>query len=738
MTDLIDPTDSVEQQNAKLVQITEALMRKVEQQNDQPGLAYAQFERAAMLEAQVRQRTNDLERTLELLHETNARLGIANRAAEAARSNLAEAVESINEGFALFDQHDRLVMSNSRFCRDLLDVAENIEPGLSFHHYVQLVSQSIYLALPDDESQAQWREKRMLRHRDKRVIFNVRLTRDRWLQVGEHRTASGGTVILQTDVSDIMRAEREKRDRLMDRQAQMVRATLDHLNQGVCIFGTDLRLVGWNAGMEALLDRPIDGGLVGIDFAALLRRLDDQIAFSEYFGSDHLLAWANRTRRPRQPITFEVTRGRNQTLSVFAQEMPDKGFVISFTDVTPEREAARALREMNETLERRVHARTMELNEALEEAKRANASKTRFVAAASHDLLQPLSAAKLFVSFLSERSQDALGQDTADKAISALASVENIIEALLDISKLDSGQATMQMQDVSLNEILTSLSSELTPLAQSEGLVLQVMPSSQIVRSDPVFLRRILQNLVTNAIRYTDRGRVLVGVRRDGGQARVEVWDTGPGIAPEDQTTIFQEFKQLGPYMSGSKGLGLGLTIVERACASLGHDLALHSVPGRGSCFSVTAERIAIARQDPPARRPATREARPATSNLVVLLVENDEELSQALTLMIEDWGSHVVHAANGEAALALLDEIDIAPDRVLLDYQLGDGMTGLELLGRLRAEHGTVPTRIITASRRPDIAELCAAAGVDLISKPIHRDSLIGLIDQDCAASAA
>ncbi len=724
---LVDPNDPLEVQNAKLVRIAESLIAKVEKAGDQPGLAYSQFERAALLEAQVRQRTLDLERTLELLHEANSRLGAANAAAEKARSNLAEAVESVHEGFALFDRSDILVMSNSRFCRDLSDIAPCVEPGLRFSEYVELVSRSRCLDLPDGEGRAEWRAGRMARHSDRSTIFNVRLTGDRWLQVGEHRTASAGTVILQTDVSDIMRAERQKRDRMMDAQAQMVRATLDHLNQGVCIFSSDLTLAGWNTRMEDLLDRPIDGHLVGITFDALLRRLDEQIVFSTFFTRDHLVAWARRDR-PRQPITFEVRRGAVGVLSVFAQEMPDRGFVISFTDVTAEREAERALRDMNETLERRVEERTDELGHALEEARRANASKTRFVAAASHDLLQPLSAAKLFVSYLEDRAADPTARSTAAKAVSALASVEEIIEALLDISKLDSGQAGMSLQEVPLGRILTSLQSELTPAAEAEGLTLTVVGSSHVVRSDPVFLRRILQNLVTNAIRYTETGRILVGARLEGDETRIEVHDTGPGIAPGDRAAIFQEFRQLGPSSSGSKGLGLGLTIVERACATLGHRLELRSTPGQGSCFSVTTPRL---RRLPGAAPPAPcGELRPRARDLVVLLVENDPEVAHALILTIEGWGNHVVHAETGEDAIALVAEIDITPDRLLLDYQLGDGMTGVEVLRRLRAVHGDIPARVISASRRQDIVDACRAEDVRLVPKPLDHRQLIGLLD--------
>ena len=728
---LIDPTEPPDAQNARLMRIAEVLMRKVEQAGDQPGLAYAQFERATLLEAQVRQRTLDLERTLDLLHEANARLGVANAAAEAARANMAEAVESVQDGFALFDADDRLVMSNSRFCRELGDIAVRIEPGLRFEDYVRLVSTSIYLDLTDDETPAAWRRGRMARHADESVIFNVRLTRDRWLQVGEHRTANGGTVILQTDVSDIMRAERLKRDRMMDQQAQILRATLDHLNQAICIFDDGLRLVGWNHRMEEILSRPVEGQVLGISFEALLARLDEQIEFSKLFSRDELVAWAQTDGR-RHPINFEVRQAR-QTLQVFAQEMPDRGFVISLSDITAERQAEQALRDMNETLERRVDERTNELGHALEEARRANASKTRFVAAASHDLLQPLSAAKLFVSYLEDRAADETARVTAEKAVSALASVEEIIEALLDISKLDSGQAGMSVQEVPLGRIFTSLRSELTPVAEAKGLRLDIVDSSHVVRSDPVFLRRILQNLMTNAIRYTPRGRILMGARRLGGQTRIEVHDTGPGIAPEDQRSIFQEFRQLGPSASGSKGLGLGLTIVERACAMLGHPLDLRSAPGEGSCFWVSAPRLG---QAGPELKPARNsdELQPATRNLVVLVVENDPEMAGALTLMIESWGSHVVHAETGETALALLDEIDITPDRALIDYQLGSGMTGADVLQALRERHGNVPARVISASRRQDIVDACRAAGVVLVPKPLDRRQIIELLDGETA----
>ncbi len=720
---LINPSDTIERQNAKLLQIAQALMRKVEQKNDQSGISYAQFERAALLEVQVRERTIDLERTLDLLQESNAQLEAANRETATAQDNLSEAIETINEGFALFDKDDRLVLTNSRFCRYLRDVPDKLHEGMPFEDYVTAVSQSRYLALPHGVTPKSWSDIRYDRHREDYVVFNVSLSQDRWLQVSEHRTANGGTVILQTDVTEIIRLERQERDRMRDQQAQILQATLDHLDQGVCIFNHERNLVGWNKRMDRLLELPPQHSAKGLSFLALLDGLESELDFSVGFDAEMLRRWANQGAG-RSPINFEVTRSGNRFLSVFGQEMPDRGFVISFTDVTAERESARALADMNERLERRVQYRTQELGIALSEAQRANASKSRFVAAASHDLLQPLSAAKLFVSSLAEQLDGPDLRQIVDKAESALSSVEDIIEALLDISKLDANHAVFDVKPVRMSAILRPLRDELTPVALSKGLDLRIRDCPLTVHSDPGFLRRIVQNLVSNAIRYTDSGGVLVGVRRIGDRARVEVWDTGCGIAAADQEIVFQEFKRLGKTTSQA-GLGLGLAIVERACKSLDHPLRLRSEPGKGSCFSFD---VPIRQAHEVASKAAGRAAADGTAikkGLVVLLVENDPQLANALIMMIESWEAHVIHAANGEDALQLLSDIQLTPDALVLDYQLGQGLSGIELLHRIRGDLGNVPVRLISADRGADLRQACNDAGITLLTKPIDREKL-------------
>lgn len=721
---LIDPKDPVERQNEKLLRISEALMRRVEQDTDQTGAAYAQFERAAMLEDQVRQRTRDLEYTLDLLNQSNAALARAKHEAEHARKNLANAIEAVQEGFGLFDSNDRLVMWNSRFTLPLHDVQPCLSEGLPFDDYVTAISESRFLQLPNLVTPAQWAEQRLKRHKDLHAIFNVSLIWDRWLQVSEHRTPDGGTVVLQTDVTDIMRLERQERGKLLDSQARMLRATLDHLNQGVCIFDANARLVGWNDRIGEMLTVPVVSLRLGVDFDRLVDLLEPRFV-SDVVSSRGLRDWAHQDR-DRRPLRFEIRAEPDTTLDVFAQEMPDRGFVISFTDVSVERQATRALAEANELLERRVMERTLELEDALVTAERANSSKSRFVAAASHDLLQPLSAAKLYVAAVSESGESGETVQAAEKALSALGSVENIIDALLDISKLDSGAASLDITAVSVRQLLTALRDEFAPMAALKGLDLRVVPTTGSVASDPGFLRRILQNLIANAIRYTTTGRVLVGTRRQGSSLRFEVWDTGPGIAEADQERIFREFERLDRNSSVNEGLGLGLAIVERACDQLRHPLGVQSTVGQGTRFFFSAQRVNGPEEVPILKRSPAARQRLRDSGLIVLLVENDNELRRALSLLIERWGGSVLDASNAEEADALLNDLGILPDALLVDYNLGDGkQDGLSLVRQLRARDAQLPARLMSANRSNELHLLCDTAQVGLMTKPINTEDL-------------
>ena len=722
---IINPNDPIEEQNEKLIKIIESLMTRVERETDASGAAYAQFQRAAVLEDEVRARTKELEQALDLLNESNSRLASANAETEKARSNLTSAIESIQEGFALFDPSGRLVMCNSRFGMHMPDIHEHLVPGLLFNDYVRMVSESTFLNLPDDTEASDWAAQRMQRHESSHVMFNVQMIWDRWVQVSEHRTFDGGTVVLQTDVSDIMRIERQERERMLDDQARLIRATLEHLDQGVCIFDKQGRMVGWNQRLVDLLPLPISLMRMGARFETLMFQLKDRVKFSHGMNAEQLLAWVN-SETSRAPIRFEATHGQNITLDAFAQEMPDQGFVISFTDVSSERDAVKAFQIANETLEQRVLDRTLELEDALSDAERANASKTRFVAAASHDLLQPLSAAKLYFASIENSSVPDETKEIIVKATRALGSVEGILEALLDISKLDSGRIALDVRPVSLRKLLKQLGEELAPLAKQKGLSLRIIPADLTVISDNTYLRRILQNLIVNAIRYTDSGKVLVGVRKNGGSASIQVWDTGPGIPEDKQEVIFGEFQRLNASASAAEGMGLGLAIVERACAILKHPLRVQSRVGLGTAFIVDAPITEPDQTHNTSLFPYAKITEmPSLGNLVVLLMENDLALQNALSITLEGWGVDVLTATTATQARELLTEIELCPDVILADYQLDDGEFGTDAIFDIRNIHGSVPAAILTANRSSEISALCKKNKLQLLHKPIEPDTL-------------
>ncbi|MEZ5751863.1 MAG: PAS-domain containing protein [Paracoccaceae bacterium] len=725
---LLNPADPPVRQVDKLMTIVEALMRRVEQDTDHSGAAYAQFERAALLEDQVRTRTRELEDALDLLHTSNSRLEAANREAVAARRNLSDAIETIQEGFALFDAADCLVMCNSRFGIPLGDVRPWLRPGLSFAEYVDAVSHASALYLPDGMSPSDWAVSRLARHGERSAVFTVRLQDDCWLQVSEHRTRDGGTVILQTDVTDIIRAEREARGRLLDDQARIVRATLDHIHQGVCIFDDQARLVGWNERAAELLAISRARFRTGSAFSDLVARLAERLTTVEGTRVARLLDWVER-ESPRPPLRFEIRRDGDVVLDAFAQEMPDGGFVISFADITAERRAIDALSRANETLEAHVAARTLELRDALAHAERANASRSRFVAAASHDLLQPLSAAKLFLASMADEALSPRAVSALDKSMSALQSVEAILDALLDISRLESGKLAVNRTVTPLNPLFTRLHEEFAPMAAEKGLSLRFVPTDAAAETDPTWLRRILQNLVSNALRYTQAGGVLVCLRRGSGGLRIEVVDTGPGIPEHERDAIFREFHRLNARASAAEGLGLGLAIVERACALLGHAVTLNTRMGFGSRFVVhlgaEADAPAPAAPPVPTARPELR------TDLIGLLVARDPEMRPALSHLLEGWGVNVLDAADARDALDLMDEIGIAPDFVLIDARAEDEEASLSLVQALVQRFGPLRARILSANRSEAWRLRAARAGAPLLYKPLDARLLERFVAQ-------
>jgi signal transduction histidine kinase/ActR/RegA family two-component response regulator len=430
------------------------------------------------------------------------------------------------------------------------------------------------------------------------------------------------------------------------------------------------------------------------------------------------------------------------------QPLPDGGYVTTYTDITEFKQTEQDLREAKLNLEQRVEERTWELQSALESqrlAKRAaedaNLTKTRFVAAASHDLLQPLNAARLFATALQDRLDDDGLKEMAGRIETSLRVSEEVLDDILDMARLEGGAMHAEITDFPVADVLQELQVQFAPLAQRRGLQLRVVKQPCWVHTDRVLLRRILQNLVSNALRYTQRGGVLVGCRRRGSHVEVQVWDSGPGIPERNQRMIFGEFRRLGAASPwGEHGLGLGLSICDRIARLLGLQLGLRSQPGRGSVFSVRVPRCedAVARQ-----RAAAVAAKPAVAlpsslvGLTVLCVDNEQEILDGMQALLGRWGMKVLTARDSDEALRLAGSE--RPQVLLVDYRLSkgdrDGLDLLEELSRGRAE--PLAAALITADHGSDVAERARSLGIPLMRKPVKPAALRAMLSALAIRSA-
>ncbi len=517
---------------------------------------------------------------------------------------------------------------------------------------------------------------------------------------------------------------------------EILQTALDHVRQGIAVFDKDLALLCWNRQFGDIFDLPHALTRVGIALDEILRHIALQDAHDAKDLSRQVAERTAQYTTEGEPF-LERFAERGLVIEVRANRMPDGGLVMTFTDITPSVNAAEALERANATLERRVRERTKELtrlNTELERAKaeadEANVSKTRFVAAASHDILQPLNAARLYVTSLIERQRAGGDADLIRNVDASLEAVEEIFGALLDISRLDTGAMKPEMADFRIDELLQRLDMEFAPLAKEKRLDLVFMPCSLTVRSDRRLLRRLLQNLVSNAIKYTPAGRVLVGCRRYGAHLRIEVYDTGIGIPHAKRRAVFKEFHRLDQGARVARGVGLGLSIVERIARVLDCEVALKSNAGRGSRFSVEVPR-AMAAAAKPVLHAVPRAATGRLAGTIALCIDNERIILDGMETLLGGWGCRVLTAADLAGALAAMDGSGLEPDGLLVDYHL-DGGNGVIVITELRRRlNRDLPAILITADRSAHVREEARAAGVHVLNKPIKPASLRALITQ-------
>jgi Na+/proline symporter/signal transduction histidine kinase/ActR/RegA family two-component response regulator len=520
---------------------------------------------------------------------------------------------------------------------------------------------------------------------------------------------------------------------------EILQTALDHVRQGIAVFDKDLALLCWNRQFGEIFDLPHALTRIGIALDEILRHIAERgapAAGDAYDLDEEVAARVARYTSEAEPF-LERFAERGLVIEVRAGRMPDGGLVTTFTDITPSVKAAEALERANATLERRVRERTgeltrlnAELGRAKAEADDANVSKTRFIAAASHDILQPLNAARLYVTSLIERQRAGEDGDLVQNIDASLEAVEEIFAALLDISRLDTGAMQPEMTDFRIDELLQRLEVEFAPLAREKGLELKFMPCALAVRSDRRLLRRLLQNLVSNAIKYTPAGGVVIGCRRRGARLRIDVYDTGIGIPQGKRRAVFKEFHRLDQGARVARGVGLGLSIVERIARVLDCEVALKSNVGRGSRFSVEVPRAAAA-IGAPVLHAVPKAAAGQLAGTVALCIDNERAILDGMQTLLGGWGCRVLKAADLAEALAAIEGSGLHPDGLLVDYHL-DGGNGMVAIAELRRRHGRdVPAILVTADRSVHVREEARAAGVHVLNKPVKPASLRALITQ-------
>ena len=519
----------------------------------------------------------------------------------------------------------------------------------------------------------------------------------------------------------------------------LLQHAIDVARDGMAVFDADLLLVAWNRAYREMFQLPQNLMRVGVPLDVLVRSNAERGVYGRGPVDAFVGARLETLTRPNDGHRLH-SAPYGRVLEMRSVRLRNGGLFFTYTDATKQVTSEEELEAENLTLERRVRERTdelehlnVELLRAKAEAEDANISKSRFLAAASHDLLQPLSAARIYATSLRDRLRTLAPNEPttllASNVDESLEAVEDILGALLEISRIDAGAVQTEITTFGVGEMLRLLQLEFEPAARARGLSLRIMPTSLRITSDRRLLRRMIQNLVSNAIKYTMEGRVVVGARRIGARVRIDVYDTGIGIPASKQKIVFREFERLAGASEAGPGAGLGLSIVERLGEVLDHEVRLRSAEGRGSVFSVTVPRataaaVATAVAIGNASRPRSLE------HLTVAAIDNETHVLSAITMLLQGWDC-VVGSGTGLAEVERsFDEMRREPDVIVADYHIGD-VDGLAVIAALRARYGYKPAVLVTADRNPAIRDLAHAADVRVLHKPLKPAALRALLSQ-------
>ncbi|WP_087026802.1 PAS domain-containing hybrid sensor histidine kinase/response regulator [Thaumasiovibrio subtropicus] len=520
---------------------------------------------------------------------------------------------------------------------------------------------------------------------------------------------------------------------LFDFSRGLLQGAIEHISQGIAVVDKQLRLVAWNQRYLQLFEFP--PGLIQVG-----RPISDVIRHNAYRG---LCGPGDPEEHVRKRVAYleagsahtsSRLRPDGTVIEVQGNPMPGGGFVMSFTDITQFRQTADMLKEANETLEARVQARTKELESlnkrlvsATRNAEQMSQSKSRFLAAVSHDLMQPLNAARLFSSSLNEVANTDETRELAKYIESSLGAAEDLISDLLDVSRLESGKLTARVVAFPLSEVFDTLGAEFGVLARQQDIDFRVVTTDAVVCSDAKLLRRALQNFLTNAFRYNPKGKVLLGCRRRGDSVQIQIWDNGPGISEERQAEIFDEFTRGDVGQNTEHGLGLGLAIARGISRVLDHPLDMWSELEKGTMFSLfvpigKVKATKVIQETPSAG---------ALENLHVLCIDNEPDILVGMESLLSRWGCQVQTAETVQQVAAILTK-GWRPHVVLSDYHLANEQTGLQALQQCRLALGnTFMGVLISADRTQETQDAAKANGYHFMSKPVKPIKLRNMLNQ-------
>ena len=635
------------------------------------------------------------------------------------RELLQAGFENISQGISVIDRDQKLVAWNTPYV-ELFDYPPDfLYIGMPVEDVIRFNAARGECGPGEVEQQV---SRRMGHLRNGNPHSFERHRRDgRFIKSQGNPMPDGGFVTSYTDITDQKRNEQA----LLESE-QNIRFYTDNLPLMLCFVDKHRRIQFSNKAYNlavGLSREEITGSTVeeifGEDYQAVRAAHVDRVL------SGHVARFTIRHEEDDGVVTHYLVNYIPQ----FDDDEAVNGYFCFYQDITQNVAAEDLLRKVNEELEARVAERTLDLEQVNQKLQDATEGKTRFLAAASHDLLQPINAARLFNQSIRETSidEDVEVAGLADKVDRSLVSADKLLRALLDISKLDAGSMTPEIKQFDIHDLLREIELEMAPIAAKKSLTLKVRKQHISVQSDQRLLRSMIQNFISNAIRYTDQGGVLVGCRRRGRQLEVQVYDSGIGIEEKDQGLIFREFHRLQKHDDSlaDKGLGLGLAISSRLSQILGHPINLRSEPGRGSRFSVTVPMGSSNVIPYPERRQWSPTGN--LNGLHVLCLENVEEVLEATTILLKRWGCDVTPCRSLAAANEAMDANNI--HAVIADYSLDDDEFGLDLLVSAR-QRGWAGTGImVTAEQDPEIRRRTREAGFHFLPKPVDPSSLRTLL---------